>query len=330
MRIIMTIVATVVWMAVSLPVLGNDSMATLETGGLVLTRNEQVAITSEDLFISMDKVEVRYVFTNLTDKDITTLVAFPMPDIEDSERNVAIPNRYSDNFVDFEITVDGKPIQPRAEVKAFINGKDITELLKQYSLPLNPFVSMKIFVSEQNSDQRKNMTEEGFRYISQLMESDILSWTLKTTYYWEQTFPAGRSINVFHRYTPSVGGSWGHTAPQLAQTISKNESGEYDDYCIDQSFLAGLTKTNRRTDHDQEHWVNVRQLEYVLVTGANWAGGTIGDFRLVVDKGKTENLVSFCGEGVKKIAPTQFEMRSKNFKPTKNLSIFIFSPLQWE
>ena len=330
MRIIKTIVATVVWMAVSLPVLGNDSMATLETGGLVLTRNEQVAITSEDLYISMDKVEVRYVFTNLTDKDITTLVAFPMPDIEDSERNVAIPNRYSDNFVDFEITVDGKPVQPRAEVKAFINGKDITELLKQYLLPLNPFVSMKIFVSEQDSNQRKNMTEEGFRYISQLMESDILSWTLKTTYYWEQTFPAGRSINVFHRYTPSVGGSVGSPVAQLVSSLYDDDSSEYGNYCVDQSFLMGLVKMNQRAKNDKVQWVRDRLIEYVLVTGANWAGGTIGDFRLVVDKGKTENMVSFCGEGVKKIAPTQFEMRRNNFKPAKNLSIFILSPFQWD
>jgi hypothetical protein len=31
-------------------------------------------------------------------------------------------------------------------------------------------------------------------------------WTLKTTYYWQQTFPAHQELVVDHRYLPSVGG----------------------------------------------------------------------------------------------------------------------------
>ncbi|WP_410007253.1 DUF4424 family protein [Bartonella sp. HY406] len=30
-------------------------------------------------------------------------------------------------------------------------------------------------------------------------------------------------------------------------------------------------------------------------------------------------FVSFCGTNVKKISPTQFEMRAKNFKPSQEL-----------
>ncbi|WP_182419623.1 DUF4424 family protein [Bartonella sp. HY038] len=42
-----------------------------------------------------------------------------------------------------------------------------------------------------------------------------------------------------------------------------------------------------------------------------WAGGVIEDFRLIIDKGKPDALVTFCGDGVQKISPTQFEMRKK-------------------
>lgn len=56
-------------------------------------------------------------------------------------------------------------------------------------------------------------------------------------------------------------------------------------------------------------------LGYILTTGGNWADGTIDDFRLVVDKESPNSVVSFCGDNVKKISPTQFEMRAKNFKP---------------
>ena len=47
-----------------------------------------------------------------------------------------------------------------------------------------------------------------------------------------------------------------------------------------------------------------QRLDYVLTTGGNWALGTIGDFKLTIDKGDPENLVSFCGENVKKTGPT--------------------------
>ena len=68
------------------------------------------------------------------------------------------------------------------------------------------------------------------------------------------------------------------------------------------------------------------RIEYILRTGANWAG-PIGDFRLVVDKGEADSLVSFCGEGVKRISPTRFEMRKTDFTPERDLSILILKRL---
>jgi hypothetical protein len=68
-------------------------------------------------------------------------------------------------------------------------------------------------------------------------------------------------------------------------------------------------------------------LEYILTTGANWSG-PIKNFRLVVDKGAPENLVSFCGQSVRKISPTQFELRASNFVPSSNVSVLILTPAQ--
>ena len=44
---------------------------------------------------------------------------------------------------------------------------------------------------------------------------------------------------------------------------------------------------------------------------------------MVVDKEKPENLLSFCGSGVKKISPTRFEIRKTNFEPTADVDILI-------
>ena len=58
-----------------------------------------------------------------------------------------------------------------------------------------------------------------------------------------------------------------------------------------------------------------QRLDYVLTTGGNWALGTIGDFKLTIDKGEPDNLVSFCGENVRKTGPTTFEMTAKDYYP---------------
>ena len=63
-------------------------------------------------------------------------------------------------------------------------------------------------------------------------------------------------------------------------------------------------------------------LDYTLVTGANWSG-PIGEFRLVVDKGSEDNVVSFCADGVRRISPTQFEVRYSNYTPTRDLNVLI-------
>ena len=53
----------------------NDSTAELGAGGLVYVTTDVVEMRSEDLFISMEEVRVRYEFVNTSDHDVTTLVA---------------------------------------------------------------------------------------------------------------------------------------------------------------------------------------------------------------------------------------------------------------
>jgi Domain of unknown function (DUF4424) len=91
-------------------------------------------------------------------------------------------------------------------------------------------------------------------------------------------------------------------------------------YCIDRDFVRSaqqMEKARHRTWG--EKWIS-----YILTTGGNWAG-PIGEFRLVVDKGDPSNLVSFCADGVKKISATEFEVRKKNFVPSKDVNVLILT-----
>jgi hypothetical protein len=69
-----------------------------------------------------------------------------------------------------------------------------------------------------------------------------------------------------------------------------------------------------------------QRIEYILKTGATGRvrSATSG---LVVDKGDTQNLVSFCGDGVKKIGPTRFEIRKTSFTPEGNFAVLILRPI---
>jgi hypothetical protein len=47
----------------------------------------------------------------------------------------------------------------------------------------------------------------------------------------------------------------------------------------------------------------------------------------VVDKGAPDNLVSFCGDDVRKLGETRFEMKKSDYPPDGNLSILILKKL---
>jgi Domain of unknown function (DUF4424) len=94
-------------------------------------------------------------------------------------------------------------------------------------------------------------------------------------------------------------------------------------YCPDADFLASIERGRKAAKADFPPFSEER-IAYILKTGANWAG-PIGDFHLVVDKGRTDKIVSFCGEGVRKISPTTFEVHARNFVPTKDFYVLLLT-----
>lgn len=60
---------------------GNDSTAVLGAGGLVFAKTADIEMISEELFVSASEILVKYKFENRSARDVTTLVAFPLPDL---------------------------------------------------------------------------------------------------------------------------------------------------------------------------------------------------------------------------------------------------------
>lgn len=319
------------------PAAANDSTAELAAGGLILTRSDSIEMRSEDLYVSQEQVIVRYRFLNITPEPVRTVVAFPMPDIGGEgffESDVGIPSSDPTNLLDFSTRVQGILVNPRVEQKAMAGGMDRTSWLSSRGVPLTSHLSGAGEALDRLSERDKAealklglATQENYDAGKGWEHHLAPAWVLKTTFHWEQIFPAGREIAVEHRYRPAVGstvdtivGGPGWTGPDnnWAREIQRK-------YCIDDAFVAAVGRGRKAMNG--AGWYQERRIAYVLKTGANWAR-PIGDFRLVVDKGAPENLVSFCAEGVKKISPTQFEVRATDFSPSRDLDILILVPVR--
>jgi hypothetical protein len=302
----------------------NDSTAETAAGGLVLTRTDAIDMISEDLFVSADAVRVRYLFRNRTPEDVRTIVAFPMPDNDLSEagqRDVAFPH-------DFETKVDGRPVLMKVERKALLGKADHTALLTRLDVPLSEEAGERLDRLAKADQDR--LLALGLVAIEEYdvgrgMERHLAPlWTVKETFHWEQAFPAGRDLVVEHRYVPGTGGSVG--TPLVLPEFRRSAQGRamIARHCADSAFLAGVDRLGQRAGGDFPTLPD-RIVSYVLKTGANWRS-PIGRFRLVVDKGAPENLVSFCADGVRKISPTQFEVVRTNWRPDRDLDVLIVTP----
>ena len=304
------------------PAAANDTVAAMGAGGLVFQRADGIEMQSEDLYVSAREIRVRYRFQNRTENDIATLVAFPMPDLPGGiEGEVAIEDPLR---MPFTTTVNGRRVATNVEQRAVLNGVDHSGLVRGLGLPLSPRgEATSRALSTLPQPQIEMLVEMGMvegrpRTVAGVRNLDLVPlWTLKTTHYWTQVFPAGRQLDVRHRYTPAVGGSAGSVFgdPALADSVQAHQAATR--YCTDSAFQAGARRMRTRGLHLGEI-----RVDYILTTGTNWAA-PVGDFRLVIDKGSSRNLVSFCGEGVRKISPTRFEIRRRDHTPAQDLAVLI-------
>ena len=323
----------------ALPALADDGIAGLANGGLVLEKTDKVELRSEELYLSTKEIRISYRFFNKTSQDLPVTIAFPMPDITGGpEMGVDIPNPNNVNFLNFKTKVDGKPIESSVEERAFLQteGKpeeEITAALKALGLPLMPTgQATSDALAKLPADKLKALVDKQYVDANTFDDNGTQKtdysplWTLRAKFVRPQTFPAGKEILVEQTYQPSVdsfNGVYVTKDRSEAESFEKNRK----TYCLDDTFLkaAAQAEKQNRIFEDKSKLDKLalqRSLSYVITSGANWAG-PIGDFRLVVDKGRPDNLVSFCGKGVKKIAPTQFELRIKNYMPTRDIDVMF-------
>lgn len=310
----------------------NDTMAVLGAGGLSFTRTDQISMVEEDLYISPSKVEVNYLFRNMSDRNVSTIVAFPMPRIGGSSDFMAgVPDTEKDNFMDFTVEQDGHAIAPQLQQRVLVHGIDFTEEVKRKGIPVMPLSEATTkAIAGLSPDVIKDWLVKGLIVDVNASEEFggepqyVATWELDTVFFWETVFPADRDVKVKHSYKPSLGGTTAMVFVQGGEPTDMFE--EYEEkYCIDDAFMKVATRLEKNQAANAGPYYFEQWLSYILTTGSNWFGA-IEKFRLTVDKGSEKNYVSFCGEGLKKSGPTTFVMEATDFYPQKDLDILLLVP----
>lgn len=316
----------------STAVIADDSSAVLGAGGLVLTKSADIRMAREDLRISPTSVKVRYEFINDGGKDVDTIVAFPLPDIdlyEFSGSPLGTVKDESPNFVGVALTVDGRRVQTTAEEKAVYKGKDVTAEIRASGLPIN-MAGTDLYkrLPKLSHEARRTLVRAGLLEIDGPNGEDVSGddfhpkWTAQTKFWWRQQFPAGKTIVVEHSYQPVMGQSFFSDIE-----LSSQDSGSYyaKTYCFDEPTRSALRErlAARKRASPDNPLLNAFTTDFILTTANNWKG-PIGHFHLTLDKLKADNVLSLCWAGeLKKTAETTFEWTRENFAPKHDVRLLV-------
>lgn len=326
------------WAAVGLAMvlpgvaMANDSTGFQGTTGIELTTTDSIRMLSEDLRIGLDEVRVSYVFRNDGPRPIDTLVVFPLPDLDlslgSTAPNWAFPARGHD-FLDFRLWIDDRPVAAALERRAFLAGQDVTAELEEAGA-LDLLVPWSAKGYDEEAKALPPDTLDRLRRRGLIAEGEDLNnpqWVLRNRYYWRQSFPVGTELRVRHAYRPFVGRALlGRPSTLDARRVVGRHVGEpaaiADRYCLDAPTRRALAAVERRNPADPMPF-DAAEIEYILTTARNWRG-PIGRFRLTLDKGDPENILSLCWNGLKKTGPTTFEAVATDFVPDNDIRMLVF------
>jgi len=314
--------------ALSASLNADDGAASIAAGGIVVMKREtRITMAKEVLQISPRKVVVDYDFRNDSDQDVTTEVAFPIPDYEVDEMQHQLSQQ---GFDDFRLWIEGAPASFSTEARAVLKEKDYTELLAIRHIDIQTFGHMSGLddypdVHKLPATQHKQLEQLGLIY----RNDDQPLWHVRKKYHWQQTFPAHKTVHIRHEYTPAPGSS-NSVGYGLGSNPDPAAAKEIDGFCLDAHLRENLTQIANSKDR----WASYSYVDFILTTANTWKT-PIEDFTLIVERPHWKNnraepdladYVSFCWDGaVSKIDADHFSANTTNFVPSKELRVGFFS-----
>ncbi len=306
MRTRLFVLAATMAFIAAISIAANDSTASVAAGGITFTKQTDIELRKEQLTISPNQVAVAYDFYNSNRSSITATVAFPMPEYGWN------PVYGSEVIEDFTVRVNGEEIKAKKDVRAFVDGKDLTEFLMKEG------VSIEDFGGSDLQDQRSSLLNLPNDAKERLLKRQLISWgpvaplwTVRVTYYWEQTFPAKRLVHVSHSYIPIKGANYFTSSPEERWSTSMPECGKaWQGKWDAKAFSADQTIFRE--------WV-----DYILETANNWKGA-IGEFELKIRLPEGYRAMLCSDLRYPKIIDKEVVLRKRRYSPAGNLTVCFF------
>ncbi len=307
--------------------IADDSSASLAMGGLQFTKSVDIRMAREDLFLSPKAVRIRYEFTNDGARDVDTLVAFPLPDIdlwEFYEEPIGTVGSDPVNFVNFKAVADDKNVPVTVEQRAYLGNRDVTAIVNSVGLPVNVLLAGNIAVIDKLAPEKKKILEKAGLAEADAPDQEHPKWTVRTKFYWTQHFSAGKTVVLEHSYTPVTGQTF--FVPDDLKPKNTGEGGHdwQKDYCMDAGTLSAIrARMADRKPSQDAGMLNIYSTGFILKTANNWKVG-IGTLHLTIDKLKPANVLSLCWAGdLKKTGATTFESTLTNVQPKRDISFVV-------
>ncbi len=303
----------------------DDSSAEITPKGLQFKRMDSISVESEDLFISANRIEVSMTFFNHSNTDISTIVAFPIPEYRFNDRPV-------EHFKDFKVEVDGKEVKYQTEIRALNNGKDYTKLLQKMHLSIEDFANfypsgwkdtVSYFFPRLSPQNQELLLKEGLVNDGQ---HKFPLWSVSIKYFWKQSFPVTKSITIKHRYRPVCGYQlFTLKAFNVQRGDSEYHVGTSDpaflkkDGCLSKNKLATLiSKQSERNLVTPGNWVS-----YILKSALNWSQ-PIKALHVTVEKSSNEIMSSCFEKYLTQTSRNRYEGTLKDFIPKEDIKVYFF------
>ena len=288
----------------------NDSEAAFAGGGLVLVNSTGISMEREHLIISRERIEVRYVFRNITDKPIETRVAFPIPrydplwgeayrddELNDPEVAAQYQNDAFQDPFEFKTFVDGSPVTAQTEVTQKGRWRQVTYHWPQ-TFPPGKLVNVV------------------HRYAPRLGQGIALHRPGLQKIPKPETSKTGRGLdrlNVDAIVTEAA------TRKHDKVAVERDAKMLAERFCVGPRLAARMHRVGAV-------WEN---LAYVLKTGANWKG-PIKQFRVTLKKDHPADRISLCYPGpFRRTSKKTFVFERENFTPTQDLDILFAEHGNW-
>ena len=269
-----------------------------------------------EVHISIYSVRLAYVFKSSKRQSVHFSFALPEmpvdagPDIVGLDAGDEAAGFTADiepfNYMNLSVQVNGRKPALGGHGRVLHKGKDVTRRLLDAGVPLLYDPAGDAPWPKLPPEVQEKLRADG------LLGEDAAYWTYQADFEWDQAFEPGET-RVEVSYSP-LADYWSDINrddfPEIATDGSATQA-----YCIDDAV--------RRAFLSGETYYELYTVTHLAAPAGGWRG-PVGHYRLVVDKGATDNFVAFCPQAARKISPTTFDWTATNYTPGSQTGVLFF------